>query len=245
MATTRTKNILNACCKSDIGRRRLRNEDTCAVSEKHGFFLVADGIGGLESGDVASRIFADTVTSTLSNTTELVSQKLVSSCFSNANRAIWEKGQQLHGQRMGCTAELLVFTEDTFILGHVGDSRTYQLSPGGEMILLTNDHSLVAQQISRGIITHEQAAKSRLKNVLLRAIGTEEIVEADIIESDRVPGALFLLCSDGLYSMVPESQIKPVLLYNAPLSFKAEMLISMANDAGGKDNISLCLIETL
>jgi protein phosphatase len=143
---------------------------------------------------------------------------------------------------MGCTAELLVTCGDSYILGHIGDSRTYIFAEG-KLELLTTDHSLVQEQLQLGVISKEQAKNSRLRNVLSRAVGIDTHISADIHSGPLAPSTVFLLCSDGLYNMVPTEKIIPVLQYDSPLSLKTEMLVNMANDAGGKDNISVCLVE--
>ena len=237
---------INASCRTDIGLVRSCNEDTCSVNLEHNFFLVADGIGGSVAGEVASRIFLNTATeifraSKPQNSSEAT--ELVNTCFAEANQAIQQhtKVTPIH-KGMGCTAELLVTCGDMYILGHIGDSRTYMFT-NGELELLTTDHSLVEEQLKMGVISKEQAENSRFKNVLSRAVGIDSHISADIYTGPLTPNTLFLLCSEGLYNMVPNEKIIPVLHYDAPLSLKTEMLINMANDAGGKDNISVCLVE--
>ncbi len=237
---------INASCRTDTGLVRSCNEDTCSVNLEHNFFLVADGIGGSVAGEVASRMFLSTVTEIFRTTkpqTNSEATELVNACFAEANQAIQQHTRltPLH-KGMGCTAELLVTCGDSYILGHIGDSRTYFFS-NGKLDLLTTDHSLVQEQLKMGMISREQAENSRFKNVLSRAVGIDTHISADIYTGPLTPNALFLLCSDGLYNMVSTEKIIPVLQYDAPLSLKTEMLVNMANDAGGKDNISVCLVE--
>ena len=145
-------------------------------------------------------------------------------------------------QGMGCTAELLTFFDEGFVLGHLGDSRTYRVR---EELLkqLTKDHSLVQDQIDRGMLTPEQARNHSLKNVILRAVGIEENLALDFIEGKIYPGDLFLLCSDGLTDMIDDDLIRRILISVDNLSQKAEKLIELANSAGGKDNITVVLAE--
>jgi PPM family protein phosphatase len=237
---------INAHCRTDVGLVRRCNEDACLVNPEHNFFTVADGIGGAIAGDVASRIFLNTATEIFNATqpqNENEARELVTACFAEANQAIQQHTKFTPAHKgMGCTAELLVTYGDNYVLGHIGDSRTYMYLDGN-LELLTTDHSLVQEQLQLGIINKEEAQKSRFKNFLSRAVGIDTHISADIHTGPLSPNALFLLCSDGLYNMVPAEKIIPVLQYNAPLSLKTEMLINMANDAGGKDNITVCLVE--
>lgn len=237
---------LSACCKTDPGLHRAKNEDVCLTDPEHRYFLVADGMGGNAGGDVASGIFQRAVTRILGKDQTVLQQERlaqVHNCFSRANAEIIAQASGnpvLTG--MGCTAELLTFHDDTFILGHVGDSRTYRFQEG-ELQQITKDHSLVQQQLDRGEISSTEAKKSKFKNVLLQAVGTSPELTADIISERVQPGTIFLLCTDGLHSMISVNEIQPVLAFDAPLELKAEMLVNMANDAGGKDNITVTLVE--
>lgn len=237
---------LSACCRTDPGLHRTTNEDACLADLEHRYFLVADGMGGHAGGDVASGIFQRVATRILGKGQTVLQQERlaqVHTCFSRANAEIIAQASGnpvLTG--MGCTAELLTFQNNTFILGHIGDSRTYRFQQG-ELQQLTKDHSLVQQQLDRGDISSKEAMKSRFKNVLLQAVGTSPELTADIISDKVQPGTIFLLCTDGLHSMISIDEIRPVLAFDAPLELKAEMLVNMANDAGGKDNITVTLVE--
>lgn len=238
--------LINGSCLSDIGLHRSCNEDICFVDLENHFFLVADGVGGSAAGEIASRIFLNTVTGLFKanspeNTNE--AEEIVKSCFAEANQAIQQHTRTTPFHKgMGCTGELLVVGNEEYTLGHIGDSRTY-LFADDELKLLTTDHSMAQEQLSMGTITTDEAAKSHLRNVLSRAIGIDAQISTDISTGQLVPDSMFLLCSDGLYNMVPEEKIVPVLQYDAPLELKTEILINMANDAGGLDNISVCLVE--
>lgn len=143
---------------------------------------------------------------------------------------------------MGCTAELIAFFDEGFVLGHIGDSRTYRVREGS-LKQLTKDHSLVQDQIDHGILTPDQARDHSLKNVIFRAAGAEENLALDLINGKIYPGDLFLLCSDGLTDMIEDDLIRRVLLSVDSLSQKTEKLIELANFAGGKDNITVVLSE--
>ncbi len=237
---------LAASCLTDIGQRRSRNEDVCSVNIEHQYFMVADGVGGSQAGDIASSLFLKAVSQTYQEKTDQdvdESKEQVKACFSLANTMIREHiaVHRLHSG-MGTTAELLTICGDMFVLGHVGDSRTFRCY-NNTIEQLTTDHSLVQEQVDRGVISKKQASESKFKNVLLRVVSGEADLEVDISYGKIRPGTIFLLCTDGLYNMVTVDQIRPVLSYDAPLSFKTEMLVNMANDAGGRDNISVALVE--
>lgn len=235
-----------ASCKTDPGLRRSHNEDRCFVDNQKGYFLVADGIGGAAAGEIASAIFAKTTVDTFSSRPERTTEetlKIVSICFRSANSAILADIAATPSHLgMGCTAELLALQQDGFVLGHIGDSRTYLLR-NKVLTRLTTDHSLVQQQLDLGLITAEEAKNHLLKNVILKAVGTEEQLEADIRQGHLEKGDLFLLCSDGLTDMVEEGRIHEVLLTEASLEQKAEELVKLANEAGGRDNITVVLVE--
>jgi protein phosphatase len=235
-----------AHCRSDIGLRRKRNEDICAVCTKFQYFLVADGIGGALAGDIASSLFLDAVSETLTFTGKITPEEScekIKTCFQNANKRIQQHVSENPAHKgMGCTAELLIICDDEFILGHIGDSRTYSFC-NNILERLTEDHTLIREQLNLGIISEQQAKMSAFNNILLRAVGVEPQVEFDIHRGKIAPGTLFVLCTDGLYNMVPEHEMLPVLKYHAPLALKTEMLIGMANNAGGADNITVTLVE--
>ncbi|MGB3221844.1 MAG: protein phosphatase 2C domain-containing protein [Desulforhopalus sp.] len=241
-----TTTEITAHCQSDIGLRRKRNEDICSVSTKNQYVVVADGIGGALGGDKASALFLSAVSETLTDPGDLTPEEgieRVKACFLTANNKIQQHVSQNPTHKgMGCTAELLVICGDEFILGHVGDSRTYSFY-SNRLDQLTEDHTFVQEQLNQGVISEQQAKTSTHKNVLLRAVGVEPQVKFDIHRGNIIPGTLFILCTDGLYNMVPEDEILPVLQYSAPLALKTEMLINMANNAGGADNITVALVE--
>ena len=142
---------------------------------------------------------------------------------------------------MACAAELLLLHQDGFVLGHVGDSRVYRFR-NNELVCLTVDHSFVQQQVDLGNLTIAEARSHPYRNVILRAVGTNEQLDIDIIRGRSKPGDLFLLCSDGLTDMVEERDIAAVLILDDPLENKVIALINRANDAGGMDNITVVLV---
>lgn len=237
---------ISSCCHTDTGLVRSHNEDTCFVNNENGCFLVADGMGGAAAGEVASSLMKETVQDLFSDRTTCTSgntQKLIVDCFQTANNRILNHVAVVPSHTgMGCTAELLFLCDNSFCLGHVGDSRTYRLR-NGNLKQLTKDHSLVQTQEDLGVITRNEAKNHSLRNVILRAVGSKKDLEVDIIRGFVQSHDIFLLCTDGLFGMVDDEKIKEILAFKGPLTLKATMLIDQANYEGGKDNVSVVLIE--
>lgn len=239
---------INSFGKSDIGLKRSNNEDAMILKPELGLWSVADGMGGAAAGELASQIFAQTALEAFQKgkgQSEQETFSLVQKIFRLANEGIRKhvKENQQH-QGMGCTAELITFQDPTYILGHVGDSRTY-LWRQGKLRQLTRDHSVVQDQIDQGLITPAEARKHYLRNVILRAVGVDELIAVDFIRGKSSTGDLFLLCSDGLTDMVDDSSIQEILSLPLSLAQKGEKLIESANVAGGPDNITVILCEIL
>lgn len=235
---------MESCGNTDIGLRRTNNEDVFYIDLKRGFCLVADGMGGAAAGELASAIFAESVRETFSKISDLVKYSatdLVKSAFQSANNRIHDHVSKYPGHRgMGCTAEVLLFTEDELILGHIGDSRTYRYRDG-ILKQMTRDHSLVQGKIESGQITIKEARKHPLRNVILKAVGNAESSLPDIIRVKPLENDLFLVCSDGLTDFVDDDQICDVLSVEADLGSKVKMLIGLAKAGGGLDNITIVL----
>jgi protein phosphatase len=232
--------------KSDRGLKRSNNEDVFISGPEIGFFAVADGMGGAASGEVASQIFAETAREVFAEKEkgfERETLERVQQAFRLANERIFRKARENpQFQGMGCTAELVTFYNQNYVLGHVGDSRTY-LFRQGQLKQLTLDHSLVQDQIDQGLITAEEARKHSLRNVILRAVGVSEILAVDLIRGKSLSGDLLLLCSDGLTDMVDDPSIQEVLSHPFGIAQKVERLIELAKSAGGHDNITVVLCE--
>ena len=238
---------LNFFGKSDIGLKRLNNEDAFAIRSNEGLFVLADGMGGEAAGEVASRIFIEAALEVFSRTTYHSEQETlegVQEAFRLSNERILNHVEQNpQDQGMGCTAELIAFyNQQHFVLGHVGDSRTY-LFRQGRLRQLTRDHSFVQDQVDQGLITQEEARVHSLKNVILRAVGIEDPLAVDLIRGKSHSGDLFLLCSDGLSDLVNEASIQEVLSLPLSLAKKGDGLIERAKFRGGFDNITVILCE--
>ncbi|MDY6952596.1 MAG: Stp1/IreP family PP2C-type Ser/Thr phosphatase [Thermodesulfobacteriota bacterium] len=234
--------------KTDVGLRRTNNEDAFVTRPEQGFCLVADGVGGAAAGEFASRIFAETTLEVFSGTdrrSEKETVHLVQKAFAWANDRILThvKATPRH-EGMGCTAELVAFSNEGFVLGHVGDSRTYRLRKG-QLKQLSRDHSFVQDQIDQGLITPTEARNHPMRHLVIRAVGIDEDVALDLVRGKAFPGDVFLLCSDGLTDGVDDTMIRNVLSLAEPLSEKAEKLVGLANSAGGYDNITVALSEVM
>lgn len=234
--------------KTDVGLKRSNNEDSLIISPELEFSLVADGMGGAAAGELASRIFAEAAMSVFSQTpnrTHTDTPSLIQKAFRLANKKILEHVKQEpshHG--MGCTAELIAFSDEGFALGHVGDSRTYRYR-NKQLKQLTHDHSLVQNLVDQGMITVEDARHHPHRNVILRAVGIEENLSLDVIKGKTLPGDIFIMCSDGLTDMVEDALIREVISSSLTLAQKAEGFVELAKLAGGNDNITVALCQTL
>ncbi|MBA4542478.1 MULTISPECIES: Stp1/IreP family PP2C-type Ser/Thr phosphatase [Thermoactinomyces] len=237
--------------RTDIGRVRDLNEDsTGLVLTKSGtvIAIVADGMGGHQAGDVASRETVDTIEKVLraENLDVSTDEKsdLLLHAVGKANEKVFrmaEQNSQLSG--MGTTVIAAIVDQHEVVLAHVGDSRAYMLHKNG-LYQLTEDHSYVNILRKNGQITAEEARNHHLRNMIVRAVGTNEDVEVDLINTPWSKDDIFLMCSDGLTTMVSEREIGLVLSSTSmTLDEKADKLIELALEAGGADNISLILLR--
>ena len=223
---------------SDVGRQRQGNEDNFFVRAP--LFVVADGMGGAQAGEVASEISVRSFDDELPNGSR--AEALVH-VIEQANKRIHERARSddsLHG--MGTTTTAAYVDDDEVVIAHVGDSRAYLLR-GGELIRLTKDHSLVGELVARGKLTEEQAEQHPQRSVITRALGPEANVQVDIDIFPAKAGDLFLLCSDGLTSMVHEPKLRPLFEESDSLETLGKRLIDAANAAGGRDNITVILFR--
>lgn len=244
---------------SDVGQRRDHNEDAIASDAEIGLVVLADGMGGYKAGEVASEIAILTIVAELKEAMVGVEPgqmdtvtgmqaecHLVNDAVEKANESIYSVSQsQPQCAGMGTTLVVGLFTNNKLLVGHIGDSRMYRLR-GGEFTQVTEDHSLLQEQIKSGLITPEQAKFSNNKNLVTRALGIDPTVELELHEYDVREGDLYLLCSDGLSDLVEDKDIHLTLTeLSANLELAAHRLIQMANDNGGKDNISVILARVL
>jgi protein phosphatase len=236
-----------AAALTDRGRKRPANEDAFGLSPEHGLYVVCDGMGGAAAGEVASSMAVEELMRRLAGRPELPGCAMAEEAISAVNDAIIERSQRdqkLSG--MGTTmVALLAGPEHVWIL-NVGDSRGYRLR-GRRLEQITRDHSVVDEQVRAGRMSRRDAERSPLRNMITRALGTQESVVPDTFTLEPEPGDLFLLCSDGLTRDLKDAEIERTLaqmLSNGqPLEEQCERLIDAANKAGGGDNITCLLVH--
>ncbi len=246
---------LEIASATDPGMVRSNNEDSVAADASKGLVVLADGMGGYNAGEVASGMATTVITTELQQilkneapheldekTGKRVAEKLLRDQIAKANTSIYQASQsQPQYAGMGTTLVVALFYDNKLAVAHVGDSRLYR-QRGAVFSQVTKDHSLLQEQIDSGMITPEQAKSSANKNLVTRALGIDPTVEAEIHEYDALPGDIYLLCSDGLCDMVSDEDIgMAVEQLGANLKLCVAQLIQMANDNGGRDNVSVIL----
>ncbi|MBV1774378.1 Stp1/IreP family PP2C-type Ser/Thr phosphatase [Burkholderiaceae bacterium DAT-1] len=257
--TAQLSDALEMVALSDTGLLRSHNEDAIVIDRDHGIALLADGMGGYQAGEVASHIAVSMVSEGLRSSLGVIPahvrelgtgrphiHRLLLNEINRANLAIFETAQsqpQCHG--MGTTLVSAVFYDNRVAIAHAGDSRMYRLR-NGEFTAITRDHSLLQEQLDAGMITPEQARLAEHRNLVTRAVGVDPAMEAELNDFAVLPGDLYLMCSDGLNDMVDDTRIHLTLgLLASNLQQAADELIQMANQAGGRDNVSIILIKVV
>jgi serine/threonine protein phosphatase PrpC len=240
---------------TDVGRKRQHNEDSLLVDPSLGLYVVADGMGGHAAGEVASeraievvkqhiaanRQVAKDLAANPNQANRAAAASLVEESIQKACADIYRMAAQDAAKRgMGTTFVCLWVTGNKAIIGHVGDSRVY-LIRNGQCHRLTEDHTLVAAQLKAGTISKDQAATSQYRNVITRAVGIQESVQVDTLIVELLPHDVYLLCTDGLHGYLRDEEIPTVLASN-PLRDSPKKLVSLANERGGKDNVTAVLI---
>jgi PPM family protein phosphatase len=225
--------------RTDTGRQRRDNEDNAFVRAP--VFVVADGMGGAQAGEVASALAVEEFEHELPD--EGSAEERLSTRIREANRRIYERSRVEHEHAgMGTTLTAVYVDDDDLAVAHVGDSRAY-IFRDGTLTRLTQDHSLVEELVRQGKLTEEQAAEHPQRSIITRALGIELDVEVDTWTYPVRAGDVVLLCSDGLTSMIDEDRIVEILSGEPILDRAAERLIKAANDAGGRDNITVVLFR--
>lgn len=238
--------------RSDVGRVRPSNEDSFGFDLRQGVFVVCDGMGGHAAGEVASKIAVDTVLSYFRDKEPLAADaslvdaplgaKMLSDAVNKANETILEYAAgHATASGMGTTLVAARFVDGKFTIAHVGDSRIYLLR-GGSLLQLTEDHSLVMEQVRRGILTVEEARKSSAQHIITRALGTEDNSPPDLAEFPAEEGDILLLTTDGVLRHLEDDQIQNILSHTTPLQTVCDKLIEAALEAGGEDNATCLLI---
>src|SRR5438309_4438360 len=240
---------LRAAGASDVGRKRNENEDRILVDAERGIFLVVDGLGGHAAGERAAEIAVEIIQARLSRQTGTLEQR-IREAFALANSAILreaERNPELSG--MACVATLAVVEDDSITVGHIGDSRCYVLEPGA-IRKVTHDHSPIGEQEDSGRLTEDEAMRHPRRNEVFRDLGNGEHGPDDpdfmeIVQLALPENGALLLCSDGLSDQVTSSDIRETVEENGGEPDEAvQKLIGAANEAGGKDNVSVVLVVT-
>jgi protein phosphatase len=244
---------------TDTGRVREHNEDAIGNNPEIGLMVLADGMGGYNAGEVASGIAVQIVTELATEAAAredradidphsgLMRQSIIlRDAIYRANKIIFQTAQsQTHCEGMGTTIVACMFHDNKVSIAHVGDSRAYRLR-GGNFEQITLDHSLLQELVDRGFYSAEEAQRSTNRNYVTRALGVEPAVEVEVHEHEVLPDDIYLLCSDGLCDMVEDEDIHlTISTFNASLDVVSQQLVDLANNQGGRDNISVMLAQVL
>ena len=242
---------------SDVGRVRDHNEDAIGSVGEIGLMVLADGMGGYNAGQVASGIAVEIVTEMATDGADreerndidshsgLMRQSIVlRDAVYRANKIIYQTAQsQTNCEGMGTTIVACMFYDDKISIAHVGDSRAYRLR-AGQLEQMTMDHSLLQELVDRGFYSAEEAQRSTNRNYVTRALGVEPTVDVEVHEHAVLPDDVYLRCSDGVPDMVEDDDIHlTISTFNASLDVVGQQLIDLANDHGGRDNVSVMLAQ--
>ncbi|KAA6342029.1 Serine/threonine phosphatase stp [termite gut metagenome] len=240
--------------KTDIGKRRETNEDSVASlvwnvqsfkkERSYGVLVVADGMGGLDKGEIASDLatkrFIEEVFKTIyhsSDSSAIEFETILLNAVNAANKEVWEISRK-ESNMIGTTLVAAIIADKHIYIANVGDSRAYLITPQKSILQITKDHSAVQEMLDAKIITKEQAKKHPRRNIITKALGLTEQVTPDIFRLE-INNEILMLCTDGLYGMIEEEEI--VKSINGNMFKSADALISLANEQGGIDNISLAI----
>ncbi len=238
---------MRACAMTDIGRVRTANQDyvyasTDPVGILPNLFLVADGMGGHKAGDYASRFISEHLVEHVKQAGKSEIIPLLREGIEKVNKMLYQESRdraELNG--MGTTLVAAVIEDSTMYVANVGDSRLYQIR--NQLKQITRDHSYVEELVSLGQMERGSRDYREKKNIITRAVGTEEKLDIDFFEISLEPGDYILMCSDGLSNMLEDAEMEEIICSELELGEKAEKLITVANDNGGKDNIGVVLIN--
>jgi protein phosphatase len=251
--------MIEAYGATDVGRRRKLNEDNVLVDDQSGLYAVCDGMGGHNAGEVASKMAIETIAAFIQKSagdekditwpygleTELSFEgNRLKTAIRLANKRVFKAADNREDYTgMGTTVVAALASENVLTVGSAGDSRCY-LVRGGSLTQLTRDDSWVSAAWAEGILTPEEIERHPLKNVITKAVGAKDSIDIEIVEHRLEPGDVAVLCSDGLHGMIHDDQIL-ALLHPGPGSLEdaARGLIDAANEAGGKDNVSVVLLR--
>lgn len=238
--------------KSDVGKAREMNQDYFYAGPGEGelkMYILADGMGGYKGGEIASNLAVNCVKNYICNNFPNIPKEkesilnLINSSIEYANMVVYEKSQEIPELKdMGTTLDVVIIHTNKVYIGHVGDSRVYRVRKN-IIRKLTSDHSYVEKLVKDGSITKEEAYNHPNKNMLLKALGCNNLVKPDVFYKGFFKGDILLMCSDGLTNMLKESEIYSILLNNPDTP--EEALIKEANKAGGLDNITVVIVDNV
>jgi protein phosphatase len=249
--------MIEAFGRTDVGRRRKINEDNFLVSSESSLFAVCDGMGGHNAGEVASRMAIETLSAFVEKSA--VEKEItwpwgldaslsfdanrLKTAIRLANARVFQAAdnrEELTG--MGTTVVAAIVTGDVLTIGSAGDSRCY-LVRGGELRQLTRDDSWVSAALGEGILNSDDIEHHPLRNVITKAVGARDTIDLDVIEHRLEPGDVALLCSDGLHGLLPDPELKRLVNEGGSLEHTSQRLIDAANEAGGRDNVTVVLLR--
>lgn len=238
---------MKACAMTDTGRVRSANQDYVfssiePVGVLPNLFLVADGMGGHQAGDYASRFITENLVAHFKMAKDTGTVGVLKDGIEKVNKLLYQESKkkpELNG--MGTTLVAAVVEDSIMYVANVGDSRLYLIR--NQLKQITRDHSYVEELVSLGQLERGSKDYREKKNIITRAVGTEDKLEIDFFEVSLEPGDYILLCSDGLSNMLEDAEIEEIICSELELPEKAEKLITVANDNGGKDNIAVVLME--
>ena len=238
---------MKAFAATDVGKVREVNQDcvfssTGPVGCLPNLFIVADGMGGHKAGDIASRLTVDSVVDKLSKVNSKDYISVITDTIIKVNKEVIDKAAESQDyEGMGTTLVVATVFENILKVANVGDSRLYVI--GEDIIQITRDHSLVEEMVTNGQLARADARVDKRKNIITRAIGGESKVEAEMFSVELKPKDKILMCSDGLSNMVDDTEILEIINREPDIEKAARMLIDAANENGGKDNISVVIVE--
>ena len=241
--------MIEAGFESDTGRMREQNEDACLILPSQQVYVVADGVGGNNSGEYASRMAVSCVADFIreNNLAKAADEgslaELFKRCINEVNRAIFVTAREFEDSRgMATTLVICFIREDKAYFVNIGDSRAY-IKRGSSIFQVTEDHSYVNTLLKLGVITPDEAKDHERGNIITRAIGAEASVQADLYQTDLEEGDVILLCSDGLHNEVGENKMTEMINESGSMKELASDLVREANEAGGKDNITVVCLK--
>ncbi len=242
------KNHFEAALCSDVGMKRKQNQDSAGINEEQSLFILADGMGGHQGGEIASALAVEKISEHFSKNPNTNPSHNLQQSLLVANQAIYDRSQSEPALRgMGTTTTVLKLSSDGMAhIGQVGDSRAYYWNSQG-IWQLTQDHSLVQEKLRAGLISREQMKTDEMKNVITRSVGYEPSLKVDVYNMPTAPGDGFLLCSDGLSNPVSDALMFDILDESLKTGLQlediAKRLVEAANQRGGDDNVTVVLVR--